>query len=109
MLHFNCVNLVDLAVHHHLGQDASFAVTSSVGGSVSQRNSKHLAEFRRIPLASLDFRRFGATMDGVTDDTSSIQEAINDYARHHSSAGTNSLKEPQRAHLTIIEPPSDSM
>lgn len=71
---------------------------------MSQRKAK---QSLGIPLAHLDFRKFGATMDGETDDTAEIQAAIDDYVLNHSSAGTNSLKEPQRAHLTIIDPPED--
>lgn len=37
-----------------------------------------------IPLDSLDYKKFGAAMDGVTDDTAAVQAAIDDYTKTHS-------------------------
>jgi polygalacturonase len=34
-----------------------------------------------IPFASLDYKRFGAAMDNIKDDTAAVQAAIDDYAR----------------------------
>lgn len=58
-----------------------------------------------IPVDQLDFRRFGAVGDGVTDDTAAVQAAIDDYVLRHSQAEISSLNAPQDAHL-IPAPPS---
>jgi hypothetical protein len=67
-----------------------------------------MSEGKGIPLASLDYRKFGAVMDGVTDDTPAVQAAIDDFIMRHSSfSGTNSLNDPQTVHLTFMRPLSD--
>jgi polygalacturonase len=66
-----------------------------------------MPEGKGIPLASLDYRKFGAVIDGVTNDTAAVQAAIDDFVMRQSSAGTNSLSDPQAAHLTTMRPPCD--